>query len=162
MLASLVWLAFGAIAIPIMLDRIDVATILYAVLSLTVVRMLPVALASIGAGLGRKTILFVGWFGPRGQASLVFALSPSKRSAPTPTRPSPFSRPPSCSASSPTGSPPRHSPAAYGRGAAARGPERGGPVPDLPVRGLPRARATGVATRVEHEDRLTVDRAHEP
>ena len=36
--------------------------------------MLPVALASIGAGLDRNTVLFVGWFGPRGLASLVFAL----------------------------------------------------------------------------------------
>jgi sodium/hydrogen antiporter len=74
LLASLVWMAFGAIAVPIMFDRLDVATILYAVLSLTVVRMLPVALASIGAGMDRTTILFVGWFGPRGLASLVFAL----------------------------------------------------------------------------------------
>jgi NhaP-type Na+/H+ or K+/H+ antiporter len=36
--------------------------------------MLPVALASIGAGLDRTDVLFVGWFGPRGLASLVFAL----------------------------------------------------------------------------------------
>ena len=74
LLASLVWIAFGAIAIPIMLDRLDAATVVYAVLSLTVVRMLPVALASIGAGLDRSTVLFIGWFGPRGLASLVFAL----------------------------------------------------------------------------------------
>lgn len=74
LLASLVWMAFGAIAIPIMLDRLDATTVLYAVLSLTVVRMLPVAVASIGAGMDRATIAFVGWFGPRGLASLVFAL----------------------------------------------------------------------------------------
>lgn len=74
LLASLVWMAFGAIAVPIMLDRVDAMSVVYAVLSLTVVRMLPVALASIGAGLDRVTILFVGWFGPRGLASLVFAL----------------------------------------------------------------------------------------
>jgi len=74
LLASLVWMVFGAIAIPIMLDQLDAATVVYAVLSLTVVRMLPVALASVGAGLDRPTILFVGWFGPRGLASLVFAL----------------------------------------------------------------------------------------
>jgi len=74
MMASLVWIAFGAIAVPIMLDRIDAKTILYAALSLTVVRMLPVAIASIGAKLDRATILFVGWFGPRGLATLVFAL----------------------------------------------------------------------------------------
>jgi NhaP-type Na+/H+ or K+/H+ antiporter len=74
LLASLVWIVFGAVAVPIMLDRIDVTTVLYGVLSLTVVRMVPVALASIGAGLDRDTVLFVGWFGPRGLASLVFAL----------------------------------------------------------------------------------------
>jgi NhaP-type Na+/H+ or K+/H+ antiporter len=74
LLASLVWMAFGAVSVPIMLDRIDARSIIYAVLSLTVVRMLPVALVSIGSGLDRVTILFVGWFGPRGLASLVFAL----------------------------------------------------------------------------------------
>jgi NhaP-type Na+/H+ or K+/H+ antiporter len=74
-LASLlVWLLFGAAAGPIVLDRVDVPTVLYAALSLTVVRMVPVALASLGSGLERDTVLFVGWFGPRGLASLVFAL----------------------------------------------------------------------------------------
>ena len=74
LMSLLVWLAFGAIAVPIMVDRITPAMIVYAVLSLTAVRMVPVALALIGAGLDRSTILFVGWFGPRGLASLVFAL----------------------------------------------------------------------------------------
>src|SRR6202012_3113017 len=45
-----------------------------AVLSLTVVRMVPVALALTGAKLGWPTTAFVGWFGPRGLASVVFAL----------------------------------------------------------------------------------------
>ncbi len=74
LVSVLVWLAFGAIAIPIMLERVDTRMVLYAVLSLTVVRMLPAALALIGGGLSRRTVLFVGWFGPRGLASLVFAL----------------------------------------------------------------------------------------
>lgn len=47
---------------------------LYAMLSLTVVRMLPVAVALIGAGLSRPTVLFMGWFGPRGLASIVLGL----------------------------------------------------------------------------------------
>jgi NhaP-type Na+/H+ or K+/H+ antiporter len=47
---------------------------LYAVASLTVVRMLPVALSLLGAGLDRRTVLFIGWFGPRGLASIVLAL----------------------------------------------------------------------------------------
>lgn len=47
---------------------------LYAMLSLTVVRMLPVAIALIGTRLSRATVLFMGWFGPRGLASIVLAL----------------------------------------------------------------------------------------
>jgi NhaP-type Na+/H+ or K+/H+ antiporter len=50
------------------------AVIVYAVLSLTVVRMLPVALALRGTGLSRPTVLFMGWFGPRGLASIVLGL----------------------------------------------------------------------------------------
>jgi len=46
----------------------------YATLSLTVVRMLPVALALWGTGLTTATVLFVGWFGPRGLASIVLGL----------------------------------------------------------------------------------------
>ncbi|MFO1514584.1 MAG: cation:proton antiporter, partial [Verrucomicrobiota bacterium] len=46
----------------------------YAILSLTVVRMLPVAAALIGTRLGRATVLFMGWFGPRGLASIVLGL----------------------------------------------------------------------------------------
>ncbi len=46
----------------------------YALLSLTVIRMVPVALALIGTGLRARTVAFVGWFGPRGLASVVLAL----------------------------------------------------------------------------------------
>jgi len=70
----LVWLAFGAVAVPVLFDRADWTTLLYAVLSLTVVRMVPVAVASIGTTMDARTVLFIGWFGPRGLASLVFAL----------------------------------------------------------------------------------------
>jgi NhaP-type Na+/H+ or K+/H+ antiporter len=48
--------------------------VLYAVASLTVVRMVPVALALLGAGRSISTTLFMGWFGPRGLASAVFGL----------------------------------------------------------------------------------------
>ncbi|WP_246053420.1 cation:proton antiporter [Actinocorallia herbida] len=74
LVSLLVWLAFGVIVLPIMASRIGPPTVLYAVLSLTVVRMLPVALVTLGAGLDRSSVLFLGWFGPRGLASLVFAL----------------------------------------------------------------------------------------
>ncbi len=50
------------------------AIVLYAVLSLTVVRMLPVAVALAGTGLQRTTVVFMGWFGPRGLASIVLGL----------------------------------------------------------------------------------------
>jgi NhaP-type Na+/H+ or K+/H+ antiporter len=49
-------------------------TLAYAVLSLTVIRMVPVALAVMGLGLRRATVLFLGWFGPRGLASIILAL----------------------------------------------------------------------------------------
>ncbi|HTE59762.1 MAG TPA: cation:proton antiporter, partial [Solirubrobacteraceae bacterium] len=49
-------------------------TVAYAVLSLTVIRMLPVAVAVVGLGLRPATIAFLGWFGPRGLASIILAL----------------------------------------------------------------------------------------
>jgi NhaP-type Na+/H+ or K+/H+ antiporter len=74
LVSLLVWLAFGAFAVPVVLHDLDWRAVLYAVLSLTLVRMVPVALSLIGSGLDRETVLFIGWFGPRGLASLVFAL----------------------------------------------------------------------------------------
>ena len=74
LVSLLVWFAFGALVIPIMVQRVDPLVVLYAVSSLTLIRMVPVAIACLGAGLDRPTVLFIGWFGPRGLASLVFAL----------------------------------------------------------------------------------------
>jgi NhaP-type Na+/H+ or K+/H+ antiporter len=54
--------------------RFTVAHLLYAILSLTLVRMLPVAMALLGAQLQKSTVLFMGWFGPRGLASIVLGL----------------------------------------------------------------------------------------
>ncbi len=48
--------------------------LVFAVLALTVVRMVPVGLALVGSGFDRATVAFVGWFGPRGLASVVFGL----------------------------------------------------------------------------------------
>ncbi|GAA0950070.1 cation:proton antiporter [Virgisporangium aurantiacum] len=70
----LVWLIVGAVAVPIILDHLSWQVLLYAVLSLTVMRMVPVAATLVGAGLKRPAVLFIGWFGPRGLASVVFAL----------------------------------------------------------------------------------------
>jgi sodium/hydrogen antiporter len=74
LLALVVWFLFGATLIPIGFAHLDVSVIGYALLSLTVIRILPVVLALVGAGLKRTSVLFVGWFGPRGLASVVFAL----------------------------------------------------------------------------------------
>jgi len=74
-LASLMsWLVFGAFVVPVLKDHVDWRVLVYAVLSLTVVRMLPVALALVGTGMDRASVAFVGWFGPRGLASVIFAL----------------------------------------------------------------------------------------
>jgi sodium/hydrogen antiporter len=74
LVSLLVWLAFGAVAVAPMFDHLTWQLVVYAVLSLTVIRMAPVALALAGARLGWATTAFVGWFGPRGLASVVFAL----------------------------------------------------------------------------------------
>ena len=74
LVSLLVWLLFGAIAVVPAVEDLDWQIGLYAVLSLTVIRMAPVALALIGARLGQATVALVGWFGPRGLASVVFAL----------------------------------------------------------------------------------------
>jgi sodium/hydrogen antiporter len=55
-------------------ENLDARIALYAVVSLTVVRMVPVGIALLGSGQDRATAAFVGWFGPRGLASVVFAL----------------------------------------------------------------------------------------
>lgn len=71
----LVWAIFGALLLgPQLSGGVSWLAILYAVLSLTLVRMIPVAFAMIGTGLRPATILFMGWFGPRGLASVVFTL----------------------------------------------------------------------------------------
>jgi sodium/hydrogen antiporter len=55
-------------------NQFDLMCVLYAILSLTLVRMLPVAIALRGTGLSQATVLFMGWFGPRGLASIVLGL----------------------------------------------------------------------------------------
>ena len=65
---------FGALILPEAIEHISWQIVLYAGLSLTVVRMLPVFVAMLGLGLRLPTIAFLGWFGPRGLASLLFAM----------------------------------------------------------------------------------------
>lgn len=70
LLDFIVFFLFGAIVVN-ELSNLDLRTIIYALLSLTVIRMVPVALSLMGSGLHRGTIWFIGWFGPRGLASIV-------------------------------------------------------------------------------------------
>jgi sodium/hydrogen antiporter len=74
LLNAVTFLLFGAVLLGPTLGDPDWRVIGYAVLSLTVVRLLPVALAMLGTGMHRVTVGFLGWFGPRGLASIVFVL----------------------------------------------------------------------------------------
>jgi len=74
LLASLSFFVFGAVLLGPALSAIDWRIALYAVLSLTVLRMVPVAVSLAGSHFRLPTVLYVGWFGPRGLASIVFAL----------------------------------------------------------------------------------------
>lgn len=73
-LAAVTFVIFGAVLLGPALGDVTWQIALYAVLSLTAVRMLPVALSMLGTGARRPTVAFLGWFGPRGAASIVFAL----------------------------------------------------------------------------------------
>ena len=73
-LAAATWMTFGGLALTLVLPEITWQVVVYAVLSLTIVRMIPVAIALAGTGARWQTTLFMGWFGPRGLASVVFAL----------------------------------------------------------------------------------------
>ncbi|MCX5357948.1 cation:proton antiporter [Streptomyces sp. NBC_00124] len=74
LLASLSFLVFGAVMLGPTLQHLTWRMVVYALLSLTVLRMLPVAFALIGTGLRPTSVAYIGWFGPRGLASLVFGL----------------------------------------------------------------------------------------
>jgi NhaP-type Na+/H+ or K+/H+ antiporter len=74
-LASMVaWLLFGAVAVPLLAGSMSWPVVAYGILSLTLIRMLPVVLCLLGSGVDALSALFIGWFGPRGLASIVFAL----------------------------------------------------------------------------------------
>ncbi|MFF3672679.1 cation:proton antiporter [Streptomyces sp. NPDC002120] len=74
LLAAISLLVFGAVLLGPTLEHLSWRICLYAVLSLTVVRMLPVVLSLAGSGLRPGTVAYIGWFGPRGLASVVLAL----------------------------------------------------------------------------------------
>lgn len=69
-----IFLLLGMILVPFSYPYWDAATVIYAVLSLTIIRMVPVAISLLGTGLSWGTIAFIGWFGPRGIASVLYLL----------------------------------------------------------------------------------------
>jgi NhaP-type Na+/H+ or K+/H+ antiporter len=74
LLDSVTCFVFGAVLLGPALEHVSWQIGLYALLSLTIVRMLPVAISLWGTGARRPTVAFIGWFGPRGLASIVFAV----------------------------------------------------------------------------------------
>jgi NhaP-type Na+/H+ or K+/H+ antiporter len=74
LLGGVTFLIFGAVLLGPTLKHVSWQIALYAGLSLTLVRMLPVAIAMLGSTAKWPTVGFLGWFGPRGLASIVFAV----------------------------------------------------------------------------------------
>jgi NhaP-type Na+/H+ or K+/H+ antiporter len=86
LLSLLVWFAFGAAMLVPGIEDASWRDVVFALLALTVLRMIPVGLALVGCGLDRVTVAFVGWFGPRGLASVVFGLIAVDALAPEPSK----------------------------------------------------------------------------
>jgi NhaP-type Na+/H+ or K+/H+ antiporter len=72
---NLIFFIFGFSALGVAFDGATWMIAFYALLSLTLIRMVPVAIALAGTGLGPRTVGFIGWFGPRGLASIVLTLT---------------------------------------------------------------------------------------
>ena len=75
MLILISFLVFGLTFIPTAIEFWNMKVIIYSLLSLTAFRMIPVALSLIGLGLSFKSKLFIGWFGPRGIASILYVMT---------------------------------------------------------------------------------------
>ena len=71
---GVIFIVFGAAIVGPVLAGLTWRAALYGVLSLTAVRMVPVAISLLGTHARRPTVAFVGWFGPRGLASIVFTI----------------------------------------------------------------------------------------
>lgn len=70
----LTWAVFGSAIIGKVIGDLSWQIVLYSVLSLTLVRMLPIFISLVGTGERVESKLFLGWFGPRGLASIVFTI----------------------------------------------------------------------------------------
>lgn len=73
-LSVIVWILFGAVILTNTWPYFNWKTWTYAIASLTVIRIIPVWLSLLGTSLSHESRLFMGWFGPRGLASIVFGV----------------------------------------------------------------------------------------
>ncbi|MFU8878642.1 MAG: cation:proton antiporter, partial [Wenzhouxiangellaceae bacterium] len=74
MLVMVTFLVVGAMLMPLASQHFSVACFAFAIFALTLMRMVPIAISLTGLKLGRETVAFLGWFGPRGLASVLFVL----------------------------------------------------------------------------------------
>lgn len=74
LLSLSIFLLLGLVAIPVFYEFWSINALLYALLSLTVIRMLPVFISLFSVNISTYSKLFVGWFGPRGIASILYLL----------------------------------------------------------------------------------------
>jgi len=72
--ALVMWVIFGAVVVGRYVESFSFSIVLYALLSLTLIRMVPVFVSLTGLGVSFEGKLFMGWFGPRGLASIVFGV----------------------------------------------------------------------------------------
>ena len=73
-MSLITWLIFGAFIIPKFMHSFDPYAALYTILSLTIIRIIPVLMSLAKTDLLLREKLFIGWFGPRGLATIVFAI----------------------------------------------------------------------------------------
>ena len=72
--ALITWVLFGAAVVGSSIGHLSWPIVIYTILSLTVIRMVPIFLSLLGSGVSTEGKWFLGWFGPRGLASIVFAV----------------------------------------------------------------------------------------
>ncbi len=83
-LGMLTWVLFGSVVIVKVIDHFTWQILLYSLLSLTLIRMFPIVLSLSGSGERIESKLFLAWFGPRGLASIVFAVIVLNHQVPNP------------------------------------------------------------------------------
>ncbi len=73
-ISLITWVIFGALVVGSYFSHFSWKAVGFAILSLTLLRIVPVLLSLINTGISFKEKLFMGWFGPRGLATIVFAI----------------------------------------------------------------------------------------